>query len=96
MNNKFCGTMINKHHIFNEDGICYYCGLNLREYTRPELDNEDRTRAEDYARKTFRKYGVGKVVVMVASLCLENVRLVKEINEHRAARGIDPLPVFEV
>jgi hypothetical protein len=66
------------------------------QYTRPELTAEDRTKAGDYARATFRKYGMGKVIIMVAELCLENIRLVKEINEHRAARGIDPLPTFEV
>ncbi len=33
---------------------------------------------------------------MLAALCLENVRLVKEINEHRAARGIEPLKTFKV
>ena len=30
------------------------------------------------------------------SLALENVRLAKECNEHRAARGFEPLPTFKV
>jgi hypothetical protein len=65
-------------------------------YTRPELTAEDTKRAEEYAAKVFRRYGITKVVIMVAALALENVRLLKEINEHRAARGIEPLPMFEV
>ena len=78
------------------DWVWNYFTFDTHPYTRPELDAKDREQAENYARATFRKYGVGKVVVMVASLCLENVRLLKEVNEHRAARGIDPLPVYEV
>jgi len=69
---------------------------NTTPYTRPELTAEDREQAEEYAGKMIRRYGMGRVLVMVAALCLENVRLVKEVNEHRAARGIDPLPTFEV
>lgn len=66
------------------------------EYVRPELTDEDRKQAEQYASKVFRRYGISKVTVMIAALCLENIRLLKEVNEHRAARGIDPLPTFEV
>lgn len=69
---------------------------NHPEYTRPELTDEDRTQAEQYASKVFRRYGIGKVAVMIAALCLENIRLLKEVNEHRAARGIAPLSTFEV
>ena len=65
-------------------------------YQRPELTAEDRTQAEQYAAQVFRRYGIGKVTLMIAALALENIRLVKEINEHRAARGIEPLPTFEV
>jgi len=65
-------------------------------YTRPELTAEDHAQAEAYAAQQFRKYGLMKMTVLIAALVLENMCLVKEINEHRAARGIDPLPVFEV
>jgi hypothetical protein len=85
---------------FAEGVKCYQIAdwllVEQQEYTRPELTAEDHDKAEAYARATFRKYGIGKVVIMVAALCLENVALVKEINEHRAARGIAPLEVFEV
>lgn len=69
---------------------------NTTDYQRPELTAEDRDKAESYARAAFRKYGIGRVVVMVAALCLENVALLKEVNEHRAARGIAPLEGFKV
>lgn len=90
----FC-EMAGKH-TYNEDGYCKHCGVKRIEYTRPELNAEDRKQAEQYAGMVFRKYGIAKVTVMIASLCLENIRLLKEVNEHRAARGIDPLPTFEV
>jgi len=65
-------------------------------YTRPELTDQDRKQAETEAKKLLRKYGYSNFPKMLAALCIENVRLVKEINEHRAALGIDPLETFEV
>lgn len=41
-------------------------------------------------------YGYNNLPKMLAALCVENVRLTKEVNEHRAARGIDPLETYEV
>lgn len=66
------------------------------QYTRPQLTEEDKKRAELDARKLVRKWGYGNLPKMLAALCLENVRLVKEINEHRAARGIQPLPTCDI
>lgn len=65
-------------------------------YTPPQLTDADRRQAEEDAKGLFRKYGIRNITIMLAALCLENVRLVKEINEHRAARGIEPLKTFEV
>lgn len=65
-------------------------------YQRPELTDEDKKQAEADAQKLIRKYGIANLPKMLAALAVENVRLVKEINQHRAARGIDPLPTFEV
>jgi hypothetical protein len=66
------------------------------QYTRPELTEADKKQAELDAMKLIRKWGYSNLPKMLAALCLENVRLVKEINEHRAARGIDPLPTYEI
>jgi hypothetical protein len=66
------------------------------EYNSPELTDEDKKKAEADALKLVRKYGFANLPKMLAALCVENVRLTKEINEHRAARGIDPLETFEV
>lgn len=65
-------------------------------YQSPELTDEDRKKAEADARALIKKYGFNNLPKMLAALCVENVRLVKEIQEHRAARGIAPLEVFEV
>lgn len=65
-------------------------------YTRPELTEEDRKQAEAAAKKLIRKYGYNNLPKMLAALCIENVRLTKEVNEHRAARGVDPLETYEV
>jgi hypothetical protein len=68
----------------------------MTDYTRPELTKDEYRRAQDDAGKLFRKYGMRNVGNMLLALCIENMRLVKEINEHRAVRDIEPLPTFEV
>jgi phosphopantetheine adenylyltransferase len=65
-------------------------------YNRPELTDDDKKKAEADAMRLVKKYGFNNLPKMLAALCIENVRLTKEINEHRAARGIDPLETFEV
>ena len=65
-------------------------------YQRPELTADDKRQAEADAATLVRKYGYTNFPKMLAALCLENVRLVKEINDHRAARGIEPLKTFKV
>jgi len=65
-------------------------------YTRPELTKDEYRKAQEGSGKLFRKYGIRNVGNMVLALCIENMRLTKEINEHRAARDIEPLQTFEV
>ena len=65
-------------------------------YQRPELTAEDRATAENHAKKLIHKWGFSNLPKMLAALCVENVRLTKEIQEHRAALGIEPLETFEV
>jgi len=66
------------------------------DYTRPELEERDIIQARMDAQKLIRKYGIKNMSKMLVALVIENVRLVKEVNEHRAARGIAPLETFEV
>lgn len=66
------------------------------EYTRPQLTKEEEREAMDGASKLVRKYGMRNFGTLLSSLCRENMLLVKEINEHRLARGIEPLKTYEV
>src|SRR3972149_3970982 len=58
-------------------------------YASPELTDENKKKANEDANKLIKKHGYNNLPKMLAYLCIENVRLVKEINEHRAARSID-------
>lgn len=66
------------------------------DYKRPELTIDEIDAAEKKAKSIFRQYGLNGLVKALADLVVENMRLLKEINEHRQARGIDPLPVHKV
>jgi hypothetical protein len=66
------------------------------DYVRPELEEKEIIQARMNAATLVRKYGMTRLPDMLKLLILENVRLVKEINEHRAARGIEPLETFKV
>jgi len=69
----------------------------MTDYIRPELDAEDIALAGTIALNKFRSYGAPfNTAQLLIDLCKTIIRLVKEINEHRAARGIAPLEVFEV
>lgn len=70
--------------------------ITLKPYQRPELTPEEKELAAENAEKLIRKYGYTNLVKMLGMLALENARLVKEIQEHRAARGFEPLPTFKV
>jgi hypothetical protein len=65
-------------------------------YQRPELEEKDIIQARMDAAKLIRKYGMSKTMQMLNALIVENVRLTKEIQEHRAARGFESLPTFKV
>jgi len=67
----------------------------MEKYVRPEPTEKEKAQAKKDAEKLIRKYGAqfGK---MLALLCLENVMLVREIQEHRAARGFEPMEVHKV
>jgi phosphopantetheine adenylyltransferase len=66
------------------------------DYQRPELEEKDLIQARMDAAALVRKYGLNRVKEMLQALVIENVKLTKEINEHRAARGIEPLTTYKV
>ena len=65
-------------------------------YTRPELTQDEANRAQEYAQGMLRKYGIAKAVTVIAVMAMENMKLVKEIQEHRAALGYEPFPEYRV
>ena len=65
-------------------------------YTRPEPNEVDKKEAVKTANDLLRKYGASKITMIISLLCLENSMLTREVNEHRAARDIEPLKVYEV
>ncbi len=72
-----------------------WLSIKAENYQRPEIEEKELIQAKMDVAKLVRKYYRSRDQI-IQLLAVENVRLVKEINEHRAARGIDPLPVFEV
>lgn len=68
----------------------------MTDYIRPNLTTKEQYDAEKDAKELIRKYGMSNAIKIITLLAVENVRLTKEINEHRAARGIDPLPTYKV
>lgn len=65
-------------------------------YTPQELTDEERAQADRIAKMTLKKYGITGLTVAVSALMLENAKLTKEINEHRIARGYEPMETFVV
>ena len=64
-------------------------------YERPIPTEQDQKEAGIEAKNLIRKYGMNNLPAMLVHLVLENYMLVKEIQEHRKARGFDPLPVHD-
>jgi len=60
------------------------------------VTSADQVQARKNAQTLILKYGLGRLQDILNALVMENIRLVKEVQEHRAARGIEPLPTFEV
>jgi hypothetical protein len=65
----------------------------LKKYVREPVTEEDKKRAADYAQKIIKLNGFNNLPKILAILVLENIQLVKEINEHRAPLGIEPMEV---
>lgn len=65
------------------------------QYTPPQLTATDDTIALRKAQELFRKFGLRNTVLIIVRLIIENRKLFLEVNEHRAARGIEPLQEHE-
>ncbi len=65
-------------------------------YTRPELTPEEKQQAQTDGLKLTANRSVPQLRALFIAMCQENMRCLKEINEHRAARGIEPLRGFKV
>jgi hypothetical protein len=70
--------------------------VQLQKYVRPEPTDEQKAEAKKTAEALVRKYGINNLGKMLALLCLENVMLTAEVQEHRAARGFEPMEVHKV
>jgi len=68
----------------------------MKPYPRPELTEGELIQARMDAMKLVRKYSIQNLPEICKMLIIENIRLTKEIQEHRAARGFAPLITFEV
>lgn len=61
-----------------------------------QLTEKERQQATQAAQRFMNRYTGASVESMVTVLYVESVRLSKEINEYRAALGLDPLPMVEM
>jgi hypothetical protein len=68
----------------------------LEPFPRVELTRDELDQARKDALKLTDKYGFANLGKMLAMLAVENARLTKECNLHRAARGLEPMPTFKV
>ena len=69
--------------------------MPLKPYLRPELTEVDQAEAKALANKLSATPPF-KMRAALWALLLENIRLAHECNEHRRARGFEPLPVTQV
>lgn len=65
------------------------------DYPRPDLTAEEVDKYSRQARKLNAIRDERLRLVYVAAMVAENVRLLKEVNQHREARGLKPLPVYD-
>lgn len=64
-------------------------------YPRPDIDPQEAEKYSRVARKVNSIPDQMMRLIYVAAMIAENVRLTKEVNEHRIARGFEPLPVYD-
>lgn len=67
----------------------------MQPYPRPEVNVEHQLKAVALASQLTSNRSTAQLRKAVAGLLCENMRLALEVNEHRAARGFEPLPTVE-
>lgn len=69
---------------------------NLQHYARPEPTQEELKRIADFCPKLLNKRDHRYTLAVLMGLMRENVSLLREVNEHRAARGFEQLPTSDL
>lgn len=67
----------------------------MNPYPRPVVSDQTQREAAQLAARLVNHKNTADIRTAVAGLLCENQRLTLEVNEHRAARGFDPLPTVE-
>ncbi len=65
------------------------------EYPRPDLSEDDKQSLQKIAKKLAAIRDDRLRLTYYMAICVENARLLKEVNEHRQARGFNPLTVHK-
>lgn len=65
------------------------------EYQRPELSQEEKEKLRKAATRLAAIRDDRVQLAYILAVCIENARLLKECNDHRAARGYAPLHVHD-
>lgn len=81
-------TLLSQPNLANEAG-----GLpTLKPYQRPGVTQAEGLEIAKLAHKVAGTHNLQFVALKLVELMRENVTLTKECNEHRTARGLEPLP----
>ena len=70
--------------------------MNEHFVARQELTDEQKEEAKRDGLKLTNNKSYPQLRAICIALCMENMRLVLEVNAARAAAGLAPLPVFTV
>lgn len=65
-------------------------------FSRPELTKEEEAKVWRIANAVFGSRGVINKRTLFASLAIENIRMIREINIHREKLGYELLPNYEI
>jgi hypothetical protein len=63
-------------------------------YTPRPLTDEQRAEAMRATVKLTERRSMAQIRAGILAICAANIQLAAEINEHRAALGIEPLPLY--
>jgi len=64
-------------------------------YTPRPLTDDERADAIRATARITTNRSMAQIRAGVLAICAANIQLAAEINEHRAARGFDPLPTYK-